>query len=138
MLKKFLSSKGKGFYLSLASLLCGMLTVVFYTARGGNYLSPVSPVAVVRMVLGIVTTLLCCFKDFGILGILPVAFYAVSVAILLNTEMLFISNVAFGVDGNSFDALFFLFWIFDFLAVILAAVAFSLGYSKKKPAPVKE
>ena len=110
MLKKFLSSKGKGFYLSLASLLCGLLTVVFYTARGGNYLSPVS----------------------------PVAFYAVSVAVLLNTEMLFISNVAFGVDGNSFDALFFLFWIFDFLAVILAAVAFSLGYSKKKPAPVKE
>lgn len=138
MLKKFLASKGKGFYLSLASLLCGLLTLIFYIVRGGNYLSPVSPVAVVRIVLGLVTTLLCLFKDFGILGILPVVFYAVSIAVLLNTERLFISNVAFGVDGNSFDALFFLFWIFDFVAVILAAVAFSLGYSKKKPVPVKE
>ena len=134
MLKKFLSGKKTGFYLSALGFLFALLTLIVYTARGGNYLSPVSAAAVVVLVIGLITNILCLFKDFGILGIVPVVLYASSLTVLLNTEMLFISNVAFGVDGNSFDVAFFLFWIFDILATVLTAVGFSIGLSKEKTA----
>lgn len=130
MIKSFLSNKKIGFYLLIASFLFGLLTLIFYTVRGGNYLSPVSTVAVILLIVGLVSNVLCLVLDFGILGIIPVILYSCVLAVLLNTEMLFISNVAFGVDGNSFDALFFLFWIFDILAIITSAVGFSIGISK--------
>lgn len=130
MIKRFLSNKKIGFYLLIASFLFGLLTLIIYTVRGGNYLSPVSNLAVILLIVGLVSNLLCLVLDFGILGIVPVILYSCVLAVLLNTEMLFISNVAFGVDGNSFDAAFFLFWIFDILAIITSAVGFSIGISK--------
>lgn len=138
MIKRFLSNKKIGFYLLVASFLFALLTLIFYTARGGNYLSPVSSVAVILLILGLVSNVLCLVLDFGILGIVPVVFYSCVLAVLLNTEMLFISNVAFGVDGNSFDLAFFLFWIFDILAIISSAVGFSLGISKSNKIISKE
>lgn len=130
MIKRFLSNKKIGFYLLASSFLFALLTLIFYTVRGGNYLSPVSNVAVILLVIGLISNVLCLVLDFGILGIIPVILYSCVLAVLLNTEMLFISNVAFGVDGNNFDALFFLFWIFDILAVITSAIGFSIGISK--------
>lgn len=131
MLKKFLSGKNVGFYLSALGFVFALLSLIIYTVRGGNYLSPVSTAAVIILVIGLVTNIVCLFKDFSILGILPVVLYACSLAILLNTEMLFISNVLFNVDGNHFDVAFYLFWIFDILATVLSAVGFSMGLSKK-------
>lgn len=132
MLKRFFENRKPGFYFLLASFVTGLLTLIIYTARGGNYLSPVSGLAVVLLVLGLVSNIVSIFFDFGIVGILPVALYSCVLAVLLNTEMLFITNVAFGVDGNHFDPAFFLFWIFAILSIILAAVGFSIGASRKK------
>lgn len=132
MLKRFLENRKPGFYLLLASFITGLLTLIIYTVRGGNYLSPISGIAVALLILGLVTNVVSVFLDFGIVGILPVIFYSCALAVLLNTEMLFITNVAFGVDGNFFDFAFFLFWIFDILSIILAAVGFSIGTGRKE------
>lgn len=131
MLKKFLETKKAGWYVELASFILAFITLIAYVARGGNYLSPVSTSAVVLLSIGLVINAVALFKDFKVLGLLPVALYAGSAAILLNTEMLFISNVIFGVDGNSFDVAFFMFIICDILAIITSAVAFSMGLTKE-------
>ena len=131
MLQKFLETKKSGWYVELVSFILALITLITYVARGGNYLSPVSTSAVVVLSIGLVINAVALFKDFKVLGLLPVALYAGSAAILLNTEMLFISNVIFGVDGNSFDVAFFMFIICDILAIITSAVAFSIGLTKE-------
>lgn len=131
MLRKFLETKKSGWYVELVSFILALITLITYVARGGNYLSPVSTSAVVVLSIGLVINAVALFKDFKVLGLLPVALYAGSAAILLNTEMLFISNVIFGVDGNSFDVPFFMFIICDILAIITSAVAFSMGLTKE-------
>lgn len=131
MLQKFLETKKSGWYVELVSFILALITLITYVARGGNYLSPVSTSAVVVLSIGLVINAVALFKDFKVLGLLPVALYAGSAAILLNTEMLFISNVIFGVDGNSFDVPFFMFIICDILAIITSAVAFSMGLTKE-------
>ena len=131
MLQKFLETKKSGWYVELVSFILALITLIAYVTRGGNYLSPVSTSAVVVLSIGLVINAVALFKDFKVLGLLPVALYAGSAAILLNTEMLFISNVIFGVDGNSFDVAFFMFIICDILAIITSAVAFSMGLTKE-------
>ncbi len=131
MLQKFLETKKSGWSVELVSFILALITLITYVARGGNYLSPVSTSAVVVLSIGLVINAVALFKDFKVLGLLPVALYAGSAAILLNTEMLFISNVIFGVDGNSFDVAFFMFIICDILAIITSAVAFSMGLTKE-------
>lgn len=128
----FLKGKKPGWYVELASLLLGLICLITYTARGGNYLSPVSGLAVTLMAIAVVTNILVLIKDFKICAFVPMMLYAASFAVLLNTEMLFITNVGFGVDGNFFDAGFYTFVITDVLAFVSSAVAFSMGLSKDK------
>lgn len=128
----FLKEKKPGWYVELASLLLGLICLITYTARGGNYLSSVSGLAVTLMAIAVVTNIIVLIKDFKICAFVPMMLYAASLAVLLNTEMLFITNVGFGVDGNFFDAGFYTFVITDVLAVVSSAVAFSMGLSKDK------
>ena len=128
--KRFLANKKPGFYVMAAACLIGLIALIVYTARGGNYLSPVSGAAVALLATGVIACLLCMVLDFGFLGILPVVLFAAALAVLLNTEMLFISNVAFGVDGNSIDGGFVVFVVGVILAVLLSAVGFGMGLSK--------
>ena len=128
--KSFLANKRAGWYVSLASLVLALITVIVYTARGGNYLSPVSGAAVALLVVGIIANAAALVLDFKVLGILPVIFYSCTIGVLHNTEMLFITNVMFGVDGNVFDGAFYTFIITGILALIAAAVAFGMGLSK--------
>ncbi len=128
----FIQGKRAGWYVSLASLILGLITLIAYTARGGNYLSPVSSAAVICLVFAVVTNVLVLIKDFKVGAFVPMVLYAAVVAILINTEMLYITNVLFGVDGNIFDGGFFCFVICGILAMITSAVAFGMGLSKDK------
>lgn len=129
-LKDLIKTKTVGFYIAIASFAFGLISLITYTARGGNYLSPVSVPAVLLMVFALVTNLGVLYKDFKVLAFIPMMLYASSLAVLMNTEMLFITNVGFGVDGNSFDVAFFIFFVTDILAVLTSAVAFAIGLSK--------
>ncbi len=130
MLKDFLANKRPGWYVSVASLLLGLITVIVYTARGGNYLSPVSSAAVVLLVFAVLTNAAVLVMDFKVAAFIPMILYACTVALFLNTEMLFITNVIFGVDGNYFDGAFFTFLVTGVLAMVTSAVAFAMGLSK--------
>lgn len=130
MLKDFLANKKPGWYVSVASLLLGLITVIVYTARGGNYLSPVSSAAVVLLVFAVLTNAAVLVMDFKVAAFIPMILYACTVAVFLNTEMLFITNVIFGVDGNYFDGAFFTFLVTGVLAMVTSAVAFAMGLSK--------
>lgn len=130
MIKRFLQNKKPGFYVSLAGLVCALVALICYTARGGNYLSPVSLTVVLCLVFGILTNVGVLFVDFKFLAIIPTILYSVAGAVLLNTEMLFITNVLFGVDGNYFDGAFYAFMIMTVIAILASAVGFSIGLSK--------
>lgn len=130
LVKRFFANKRIGWYVSLVSLILGLITVIVYTARGGNYLSPVSDAAVILLVFAIITNAIVLVVDFKLLAFIPMVLYACVVAVLLNTEMLFITNVIFGVDGNYFDGAFYTFVITAILAMVISAVAFSMGLSK--------
>ena len=54
--KKFLANKKPGWYVSLASFVLGLITLIVYAARGGNHLSPVSTAAVLLLVFGVIPT----------------------------------------------------------------------------------
>lgn len=127
---RFLKNKRPGWYVSLASLILGLITLITYTVRGGNYLSPVSSVTVSLLVLAVITNLLVLVVDFKLGAFIPMILYACVVAVLLNSEMLFITNVLFGVDGNYFETSFYTFVITAILSMITSAVAFALGLSK--------
>lgn len=130
-MKAFFSNKKPGWYVSALSLILGIVTVIVYVARGGNYLSPVSDAAVLLLILAIATNAIVLVMDFKVGAFVPMILYACVIAVFLNSEMLFITNVLFGVDGNYFDTAFFVFLITAFLAVLTSAVAFSMGLSKK-------
>ena len=110
--------------------MLGLITVIVYTARGGNYLSPVSSAAVVLLVFAVLTNAAVLVMDFKVAAFIPMILYACTVAVFLNTEMLFITNVIFGVDGNYFDGAFFTFLVTGVLAMVTSAVAFAMGLSK--------
>lgn len=131
-IKRFLANKKPGFYVLLAAFLVGLIGLITYVARGGNYLSPVSAPAVILWILAEVFSLACLLDDFLLFGFIPVALFASVVAVLLNSEMLFITNVAFGVDHNSFDGAFFVFLLCLFLATLSSAVAYGMGLSKSR------
>ena len=131
-IKSFLANKTPGFYVSACACLLGLIGLLVYTIRGGNYLSPVNGVAVALLILGVASNIGVLVKDFSILGIIPVALYSAAFAVLFNTEMLFLTNVAFGVDGNVIDFGWVFFFIMIILAVLFSAVSYGMGLSKPK------
>lgn len=133
-IKKFLSGKKAGWYVSAASALLAIITLIVYCARGGNVYSELSGLAVAMLVIGIVTNLAVLVKDFGVGAFIPFVFYAVTLGILANTEMLFLSNVLTNIDGNTFDAAWITFMVTLVLTIGAALAACIMSMEKKKEA----
>lgn len=107
----YLKTRTPGWHVAFASLLVGLIGLIVYVARGGNTYSPVSVGAVTTFSIGLIINLLILIKDFKIGAYIPFILYSITLAILLNSEMLFISNVLTGIDNNSFDSAFIIFLI---------------------------
>jgi hypothetical protein len=75
------------------------------------------------MVVGVAVNALILLKDFKIGAFIPFVMYMCAFGVLLNSEMLFISNVAFGVDGNFLDTGFFVFVGTNILSIFFSAIA---------------
>lgn len=131
-LKNFIKTKSIGWYVSAAAFLTGLITLIIYTARGGNVYSPVSGTAVAMLVLGVITNAAVLVKDFKVGGFIPLIFYAIALAVLLNTEMLFLSNVLTGIDGNVIDGAWMAFCVFLVITIVCCIVAFSMKMTAEK------
>lgn len=118
----YLKTRTPGWYVSLSSLLVGLIGLIVYLVRGGNTYSPVSMSATLVFSIGLVVNALILIKDFKIGAYIPFILYSVTLAILLNSEMLFISNVLTGIDNNSFDPAFIIFFI---LFILTAGLSFA-------------
>lgn len=125
-ISNYLKTRTKGWYVALLSLLIGFIGLIVYLARGGNTYSPVSVSATITFSIGLIINALILVKDFKLGAYIPFILYTVTLAILLNSEMLFISNVLTGIDNNSLDApfiifvsLFILTTIFSFASTIM-------------------
>lgn len=129
-IKNFLKTKSIGWYVSLVSFVTALITLIVYAARGGNIYSPVSGVAVTMLVIGLVANAAILYKDFKIGAFIPLVFYAIALAVLLNSEMLFLSNVLTGIDGNSLDSAWMTFMVFLVVTLIASIVAFSMKMTK--------
>lgn len=116
----YLKSRTAGWYVALASMILGLITLIIYVARGGNSYSPVSNVAIAMFAIAIIMNALILIKDFEIGAYIPFIFYVVGVGILINTEMLFISNVLTGIDNNSFDLTYIVMFVFLIITIVVS------------------
>lgn len=121
--KEFLSKKTVGWYIFLASCVTGLIALIIYATRGGDALTKLSTPAIVLFVVGVAANALLLIKDIKPLEIVPFVLYFASVAIFAATEINFIANVIYGVDGNAFDPAFFCVFIFGLLSVVLGIAA---------------
>lgn len=130
-IKKFLSNKRIGWYVLAAALIVGLISVIVYAARGGNRYADVSGTVVTMLVIAIITNAIVLVRDFKLGAFVPFIFYSIAFAILLNTEMLFFSNVLMAIDGNNLDPAWICFMITEILAILFSGVGFAIGVSKK-------
>lgn len=133
-IKKFLAKKSAGWYVAAAAFILAVITLIIYTVRGGNSYSPVSGAAVALLVVGIITNAAVLVCDFKVGAFLPYVFYCCALGVLFNTEMLFITNVLTGVDGNSFDAAYITFFVFLFLTLASGFAAAVMKLTKRASA----
>lgn len=131
-MKGFLQSKAAGWYFSLAAMVLAIVTVIVYTARGGNVYSPVDNTAVAMLIVGIVCNAVVLVKDFRIGAFVPFVFYTVTVGILLNTEMLFLSNVMTAIDNNALDGAWIFFVVTLVVSELCAGIAAAMRMTKKQ------
>lgn len=122
-IKQFLSKKTVGWYIALASAVMGLITLVIYAARGGDALTKLSSPAIAVIAIGVVLNALLLVKDVKPLEIVPFVLYFVAILIYGASEVNFIANVIYGVDGNAFDPAFFCVFVFGVLAVALGMAA---------------
>ena len=125
MIAEFFKNKAIGWYLSAAACLCALIFVIIYGVRGGDGggYSPVSGVAVAMIIIGILL-------NIGVL-VLPYLFYLITFGVLFNSEMAFLSNVGFGVDGSVVDGGFIAMCIFLAFAMIASFAACIMKLTKK-------
>ncbi len=129
--KKFLATKGTGWYFSAVACVLAIITLLVYTIRGGNSYSPVSGAAVATLAIGIVLNLGVLYKDFKVGAFLPFILYVVTLGILLNSEMLFVSNVFTGIDNNVLDVAFIVFILTLVLTIVAAFGAYVAKMTKE-------
>jgi hypothetical protein len=122
----FLAKKTTSWYISCVSMVLALVGLIIYVARGGNSYSPVSSTAVTVWAAGIVLNAVVLVKDFKIGQFIPYLLYVVTLGILLNTEMLFASNVLVSIDGGFFDVA----WI-AFVACLALAIVTGFAASVK-------
>lgn len=131
-MKGFLQSKAAGWYFSLAAMVLAIVTAIVYTVRGGNVYSPVDNTAVAMLIVGIVCNAVVLVKDFRIGAFVPFVFYTVTVGILLNTEMLFLSNVMTAIDNNALDGTWIFFVVTLVVSELCAGIAAAMRMTKKQ------
>lgn len=131
-MKGFLQSKAAGWYFSLAAMVLAIVTAIVYTVRGGNVYSPVDNTAVAMLIVGIVCNAVVLVKDFRIGAFVPFVFYTVTVGILLNTEMLFLSNVMTAIDNNALDGAWIFFVVTLVVSELCAGIAAAMRMTKKQ------
>ena len=132
-IKNFIAGKKPGWYVSTVACLFALITVIVYGARGGNRYSAVSGAVLALLIVGIVLNVAVLYKDFGVGPFVPFIFYTISLGVMANTEMLFMSNVLFAIDNNTFDSAWLVFVVFEVLAVATSLTACIMNLSK----PVK-
>ncbi|MBR2890490.1 MAG: hypothetical protein IKC09_09470 [Oscillospiraceae bacterium] len=118
-MNEFLNKKTTFWYISCVSMVLALVGLIVYVVRGGNSYSPVSGTAVAVWAVGIVLNAVVLVKDFKIGQFIPYLLYVVTLGVLLNTEMLFASNVLVSIDGGFFDVA----WIAFVVCLVLAIVA---------------
>ena len=127
----FLAKKSSSWYVSCVSLVLALVGLLIYVIRGGNTYSPVSSTAVTLWVLGLVSNAVILWNDFRIGQFVPFILYCVTLGVLVNSEMLFASNVLVSIDGGFFDAGWIVFVALLFLAVITGLVAAAKPLNKE-------
>jgi hypothetical protein len=122
-MNEFLSKKTTSWYISCASMVLALVGLIVYVVRGGNSYSPVSSIAMTAWAAGIVLNAVVLVQDFKIGQFIPYLLYVVTLGILLNTEMLFASNVLVSIDGGFFDVAWIAFVVCLALAIVTGFVA---------------
>jgi hypothetical protein len=122
-ISKFLEKKPYGYYFFLASALCALIAWLTYCFRGGDVLTNIDAKVIILFAVGIVLNVLLAIKDIKPLEIVPFILYFSAILVFVDSEITFISNIAWGTDGNHIDGGFIVIALFGVLSVIAGMVA---------------
>lgn len=131
MLKEFISKKSVGFYLFAASAIFALAMLITYACRGGDVLTKIEPAAIVVLIVGIVLNVLLAVKTIRPLEIIPYLCYFVALVIFFASEITFMGNLAFGVDGNRLDAGFVFVAVFGAIAFVSGMASSMMKFEKE-------
>lgn len=129
-IKDFLETKTKGWYVALATFLLALISLLIYVIRGGNSYSPISNTVIWLFIVGLISNLAILFKDYKVGAYVPFILYLVATGVIVNKEMLFISNVLTGLDNNFFDSAYVAFFVFLAITLVSAFVTTILKLTK--------
>ena len=138
-IKKFFSSKGVGYYLTLPALICGIIAVISYTNTGVTKFSPelYSGVLVfgwigVALMAG---SLIYQFKPVKYVAYLLVLFAFIT---FIESQATYIANIFVSIDGTTFTSGFIstaVFFVVTIVVALFAAILSDWQPWAKKAAP---
>lgn len=121
--RDFFQKKTAGYYIYLLSCIFAIAAAITYEMRGGDALTKIDHSVTVLLFVGIIINVLMMLKDIKPLEIIPFVLYLIALVAFIATEIDFIGNVFYGVDGNAFDPAFFGIIVLGILAVISGMIA---------------
>lgn len=121
--RNFFQKRTVGYYIYALSCILAIATAIVYEVRGGDALTKIDHSVTVLLIIGIVVNVFMMLKDIKPLEIVPFVLYLIAIVAFIATEIDFIGNVFYGVDGNAFDPAFFGIIVLGILAVISGMIA---------------
>lgn len=126
-IKKFILTRGLGYFFSVPALLFAILGMVYYCDNGVTMFNvDLSTASVVAFALGIAVCVIGFIIDFKPIKFLSSLFLLFAFADCISYQGNYIVNVLVGIDGNSFTSEFILTAVFSGLAWLFQLLASAL------------
>ena len=125
-IKKFLSGKGVGYYLTLPALIFGILAIVMYGRTGiTDFNTQLSTSALVCGWIGVGLLAVSLVIEFRPVKYVAYLLFLYAFFAYIQTQATYIANVFVSIDGNTFTSGFIatvVFYVLSFVVTLFAAV----------------
>ena len=124
-IKKFLSGKGVGYYLTLPAIIFGILAIVMYGKTGiTDFNTQLSTGVLVCGWIGVGLLIISLAFEFKPVKYVAYLLFLFAFFAYIQTQATYIANVFVSIDGNTFTGGFIatvVFYVLSFVVTLLAA-----------------
>lgn len=125
-IKKFISARGVGYFLSPVAVICGIIAGAVYICTGATSFNPELNVwALVCIWSGVVLSAVTVVWDFKDIRYIAAMLFLYGFMWYIYSQVTYIANVFVAIDGYGFTAEFlitFIFLLLSFVSALLAGI----------------